>query len=142
MSEDDFNALFERATANARKFEEEYVPQALAEQRETAVYIPTPKTAGPQPISIEKYKERQQRRKGSNTTQETIDKTRKRVRGGKRVIARQRVAEIYNILPLVNDLAQKQRLLQQIELEKLNYGPSNRHQNGLVRHQRGNQQQQ
>lgn len=67
------------------------------------------KAAGPKPITIEEYKRRQEgKTKRENfKTPEPKPETQKKPRGGKKVKLRQRVAEIFKILPLADKPKQK-----------------------------------
>lgn len=91
----------------------EYIPEGA--EHTAPAYTATSKTAGPQPLSIERYRERN---KGKNQTQEDSNKTKltRRKRGGKAVKLRQQKAELYRIINITTDRKLKNILIKKLHI--------------------------
>lgn len=100
------------------KLAEEYTPEPVTWQAEVPPYTPTPKTAGPKPITLEEYRRRQEACKRTpNTLGETREAKRKS-RSGFKVKVRQKLAELYRVINITTDIKLKKKLLQHVKAEK------------------------
>lgn len=119
-TQEEINQIFEKWEKLLGPKEEEYQPEG--QSANVPIYIPSNKSAKPKPLTIEEYRARQKSRIQEKEKQqkEKQQKTR-RPSAGKAVRARQRVAELYKIVRITKDINQKNKLLKEIRLEKLNY---------------------
>lgn len=122
--DNDFNKVFQRIVdliqLHSTNKEQGYVPKAIVPtEEEPPKYIPTPKEAGPKPITIEEYRARTTAKKPEATPKEEIPK--RRSRGGRKVLTRRRIAELYRIVAITTDLQLKNTLLQRIKEEQQKY---------------------
>lgn len=111
--------------------EEEYIPTtARATRQEPPIYIPTPKKAGPKPLTIEEYKKRQK----NQTVAVKEPENRRRQRAGKAVRQRQERAELHRIITITTDRHLKRTLIQ--KLKEVQHG-NDKFQRGNHLQQRG-----
>lgn len=75
---------------------DEYIPEAQTIE-DYPEYTPTPKTAGPRPITIAEYRQRQ------NKPVVASPRKQHKPRGGKKVKLRQKAAEVHRILAITTD---------------------------------------
>lgn len=108
--------------AQCLKLAEEYTPEPVIEQVEVPPYTPTPKTAGPKPLTLEEYRRRQEACKRTlRETQErqTLHREAKhKSRSGFKVKARQKLAELYRVINITTNIKLKKKLLQHVKAEK------------------------
>lgn len=79
------------------------------------------KKPGPQRLTIEEYKQRQAIAASQAKWFRAVEEKPKK-RGGKRVKARQKVAELHRIIAITNDRKQKKLLIEGIRRTRCNYG--------------------
>lgn len=116
-NEQQLDELFEELNTPRRSSVEveEYTPLTEDSLKFTPpVYIPTPKTAGPQPLTIEEYLRRNKKTSATQISKTPV-KTR-RPRAGKAVKERQRKAELHRIIAITIDKTLKNKLI--CELQK------------------------
>lgn len=124
MNIEDINKIFEKwekLVENTKKSAIqptiEYIPDPAPV--DAPIYNPTPKDAGPQPLTIEQYKARQRHLLDVNSKAEDVTPKQKRKRAGRRVRSRQKIAELHRIANLTTDKNKKELFRSQIRLEKL-----------------------
>lgn len=106
--------LFEQLNQPTTLVEVEYVPEHVAQGKTvTQIYIPTPLTAGPKPLTLEKYQQRQCKR-----TQQEEDKHRKKSRGGKAVNLRRKLGELYRVIHLASGENKKKLIAELIKAKE------------------------
>lgn len=107
-SKEDIDAIFSKYCV------EEYIPEGANTQKNQPKYTPTPLNAGPKPLTIEEYLERNQKRKKEEQKRETKKKTK---RGGKKLQIKKQRRELVRLIGLSH--GQEKRKLY-IELQRLN----------------------